>query len=498
MSSNLKKIEKCQGAMLASAIGDALGWPNEIRAKNINRKQATQGEFVEWTRRCGGVNWHYESILPGEYSDDTQMILCIARSIIVGDWERNFCKNELPYWLQYERGGGRSLLKAARACEKGTVLWKTTDRKAYFASGGNGAVMRILPHVIAHSKYNDSERLMEDIIRDAIITHGHPRAILGATCYAFALNYLLRKDSMLEFGELAEAVIQGENVWGKLPDSRPLQEWKKEALETAEYDYLKEWNQVRGQIIEQLRVLQDVLRKGLLIEDREVLGKLGAFSKESGAGDIAVLAAIYFFSKYANNPVLGVKSPALMYGVDTDTIASVTGGLLGMFAGKRWIPIEWKGLQDYKGIELITELLLSDDMKEETKKVVDAVKKKCSDWESTPIGKMRLIEEKKMQGRTEVIVSKWESVLGQTIYFKKYAKSSSKKELQKETDDKQWVLSSSGIKELLDCSELQRISLRKALKIIECLLMGDDVKETAKKVKVDISTVKRLNSYVVK
>ena len=29
------QIEKCKGAMLATAIGDALGWPNEQRSRNI-------------------------------------------------------------------------------------------------------------------------------------------------------------------------------------------------------------------------------------------------------------------------------------------------------------------------------------------------------------------------------------------------------------------------------------------------------------------------------
>ena len=32
------KFEKCQGAMLATAIGDALGWPNEKNSKNISKK----------------------------------------------------------------------------------------------------------------------------------------------------------------------------------------------------------------------------------------------------------------------------------------------------------------------------------------------------------------------------------------------------------------------------------------------------------------------------
>ena len=51
-------------------------------------------------------------------------------------------------------------------------------------------------------------------MKDTLITHGHPRAFLGAACYAYALEYLLRKETVLEYGELVAAVIDGQNVWG--------------------------------------------------------------------------------------------------------------------------------------------------------------------------------------------------------------------------------------------------------------------------------------------
>ena len=82
------RIEKCKGAMLGTAIGDALGWPNEPRAKNRKKRIEVTDHFVEWTRSSNNPRWHDEKILPGEYSDDTQLTLSVARSIITGDWER--------------------------------------------------------------------------------------------------------------------------------------------------------------------------------------------------------------------------------------------------------------------------------------------------------------------------------------------------------------------------------------------------------------------------
>lgn len=71
-------------------------------------------DFVGWIRSSNNPRWHDEKILPGEYSDDTQLTPAVAWSIIAGDWETFFAEKELPFWLNYERGGGGTLLKAAK------------------------------------------------------------------------------------------------------------------------------------------------------------------------------------------------------------------------------------------------------------------------------------------------------------------------------------------------------------------------------------------------
>ena len=95
--SNIPSIrEKCTGALLASAIGDSLGWPYEFRARNVqNNLSMGDGHFIDWNRKSGGRYWsHSETILAGEYSDDTQMILAVSRSIISGyGWKEYFSFN---------------------------------------------------------------------------------------------------------------------------------------------------------------------------------------------------------------------------------------------------------------------------------------------------------------------------------------------------------------------------------------------------------------------
>ncbi|MCM1145311.1 MAG: ADP-ribosylglycohydrolase family protein [Blautia sp.] len=518
MSLSLTNLEKCTGAMLASAIGDALGWPNESRANNVEKNRKKYDCFVTWTRRCRGANWHYEKIFPGEYSDDTQMILAVSRSIITGNWENVLMNKELPYWLEYQRGGGKALLKAANFSKQGRLLWKSNNPGEYFNAGGNGAVMRILPHVIVASKKNFSEDSLIDVIKDSIMTHGHPRAILGATCYAYALEYLLKKDSVLEYGELVTAVLEGQNHWGAFPQKEVFEEWIEVATHRAYFDYMKEWNTALKHMVKQLDYISDSLKKGLMLDDNEVLEQLECFGKVGGAGDVTVLAAIYLASKYANNPVLGIKTPAFLTGIDTDTIASVTGGLLGMLCGVNWIPLEWKGVQDYDCILKITEILLSDDMTEAARTRVAHMKKKYKDWINTSIGKMHLVSTSTVTQNKSVTVfiSKYESTLGQTLYFKEYKRNDygmqqydNKMNSQPDTrqggdvllndmkDTSEFVLSVNDVADLLEVKELQKISFKKVLKVVEKLLTTDDAAlSIAKQVKVDLVVVNFLKNYI--
>ena len=507
------QIEKCKGAMVATAIGDALGWPNEPRSKNRVKKPKVMDNFVEWIRSSNKPRWHDEKILPGEYSDDTQLTLAVARSIIAGDWETFFAEKELPFWLNYERGGGGALLKAAKSYEKGIPLWRSQYTRDYYNAGGNGAVMRILPHVIASAKTPNMAKLIMDVIKDTLITHGHPRAFLGATCYAYALEYLLKKENILEYGELVTAVIEGANVWGAIPDSGIFKEWFNVAQQNFEYDFLIEWDNVRTRMVKQLKFIETSLKKGLILDDTKVLAELECFDKSKGAGDVAILAALYLTSRYANNPSLGIKISAFSFGADTDTIAFITGGLLGMLSGMDWIPTEWREVQDYNCLVQMTELLMADDKKEATKKEVAEVKAQNNQWNATPIGKMRLVGSSNVPNGKNgiVIINKWQTTLGQTIYTKTFQPKNisiqsyqSKKMVSTPqqimpNESKKFVLNLMDILELLGNPEFKtNITIGKVLKIVEDLI---NCKETStnlsKKYKVDQLFVEQIGKYVI-
>jgi ADP-ribosylglycohydrolase/catechol 2,3-dioxygenase-like lactoylglutathione lyase family enzyme len=361
------KMSKVVGALLGAAYGDALGWPNERRDKTKVAKplQARLHEFRKWSRRSGGRFFPHEEIIKeGEYSDDTQLMLCICRSLSRGGvWWDYFTQVELPFWSAYERGGGGATKRAVDAWLDGVAPWspnrKSQDIKRYFDAGGNGVAMRILPHVLFLGE-KDFPEIALNIFLDGVATHGHPRALLGALVYGFALWTAFRKDSKLAYGELVEVLINKVDIWSTIPNFKSiLPEWGRQAERNLQ-NYTNVWELTKIEIMKSLDICQSELAKGALSFDDEVLKKLECFNtKISGAGTVAAMAALYLSSRHAADPISGVVKAAFALGSDTDTIASMTGGLLGCVNGSDWLSSVKQGIQDVSYIEKCASSLSS-------------------------------------------------------------------------------------------------------------------------------------------
>ena len=346
---------KAEGAFLALAAGDALGWPQEI-ARNVQGNLESKGAHVEfkgWTRRSGGRFQPYEeNIYAGDYSDDTQLTLAVARSRTNhgSEWWKAFTKVELPLWTLYERGGGGATKRAAKAWVEGTPPWKSDKKdgvRRYFEAGGNGVAMRVLPHALFLARDESSVTLMRDVVLDGLATHGHPRALVGATVYAYAAWMLTRRSGTLRFGELLDTLIDEASIWSKFPESdRDGGTWfpAAEGVTGGRYELI--W----GQTIEEMRTLLEKARKGIragaLADDHAVLKELGCLGHSKGAGTVSAAAATYLVARHAAQPVQAILRAAFEQGADTDTLAAMTGGLMGCLAGVEWLPSPWLEVQD--------------------------------------------------------------------------------------------------------------------------------------------------------
>ncbi|HIK11533.1 MAG TPA: ADP-ribosylglycohydrolase family protein [Oscillatoriaceae cyanobacterium M33_DOE_052] len=357
--SNIESLShRTAGALLAAAAGDAMGWMTEfIRSPDdLKRKMGVDRitEYQAWSKRVGGRFQGYEDyIAPGDYSDDTQLTICTAACIAPNgcfDY-RTFCKFEYPMWLEYARGGGSTVKEAAEKIQRKSADWnsnfftrKVKEGKIDYRDGGaNGAAMRISPHVLANvGRWTQAEA---DIWRNSIISHGHPKAIIGAVLYGYALHTVLQWSEPTTGQDLIETIGQ----WIKQLEIPPISELKTWRIE---------WNQGRGETfenvfantkqeaVEQLRLVWSALRQDESPES--VLQKLGCLDRNTkGSGLGTAMAGIYLFARQPEQTKENIITAANMIGSDTDSIAAFVGGLGGAAFGLAAIPEQWRSqIQD--------------------------------------------------------------------------------------------------------------------------------------------------------
>ncbi len=345
------------GALLGGAIVDALGWPTEFARtpKDLERVGVLEyplRDFVPWHKRTGGRFFtRVDNIQPGDYSDDTQLTLAVARSLNAdGSTDPDyFAKQELKYWLGYARGAGATVTAAAKAASRVKADWRwnffssTRGRRAfdYRDAGANGAAMRISP--IALANLNDPHRMVIEIWRNSIVTHGHPRAIIGALVYGEALRTLASGQDLV-----AERYVRHLRSFIRDLDAAPADEdlahWRRRWSEN-HVPFEAQWPEFVAEMDSMLGVALEGQRADL----RATLTRLGAFEPATkGSGTASVAAAIALFLRRGKDFRNLALEAANMLGSDTDTIGAMAGSLAGAWGGYMEIPERWATLMaDY-------------------------------------------------------------------------------------------------------------------------------------------------------
>jgi ADP-ribosylglycohydrolase len=332
-------------SVLWSAYGDALGFiservPKGLLLRRIKAERVTQ--TIPWKRRVGG-RFGVEVNLPaGVYSDDTQLRLATFRAIR-GDGRFDveaFSKIELPVWLAYSLGGGRGSKAAASSLSHESVAWFSNffdrDNSRYLDSGGNGAAMRIQPHVWSSRNPAEAESFLLDVVKNSICTHGHSRGILGAVFHSLCVAVALTQ------GRAPDA----EN-WEKMTFYFPIVADMIEQDATLGAFWLPVWEQrSRLKIREAFRQTQDECLNdiaqlrcdagGSTLEEtyRRHAKKIGALDEQTtGTGTkTALLAAALAYLYRRENPEEAMQASANLLSSDTDTIGTMAGAILGAVA----------------------------------------------------------------------------------------------------------------------------------------------------------------------
>jgi len=283
--------ERFVGALLGTACGDALGSGVEGMAR-----EEIRGRF-------GDVRDFLPERGKGRYTDDTQMTLALALSLIrVGEVDGADCALSYAELFEAERGYGRSAAAVLEALRGGADYRRTGTLFFPGGSFGNGAAMRIAPVGLVFGAIG-GERLREKVFEAVRCTHVHPEAVDGASVQALAVSLMLRCEG------------------GRLPDAFGTFERLREVCRTE-------------RLRRKLRDAEALLvGGGSDAEAVRVLG-VGVASAES------VPAAVFTALRYGADPEEALVR-AVGLGGDTDTIAAMTGALVGALHGPDSFPRRW-------------------------------------------------------------------------------------------------------------------------------------------------------------
>lgn len=304
---------KYRGALLGVAIGDALGRPWEGRGS-----AASGHDFAALRQYRPWRGWQSGPI--GTVTDDTQLTMCVAESLLAtGRLDPADLSRRMVAWLPVGRGKGRATTQAVTALTKGSP-WNRSG----VDSAGNGAAMRVAPIGLLHRV--DPNALRHDAALSAVVTHASQMAVVSAIVQAFSVAHCLHRGPDGPQGaSLCAELLAGIRAI--------LAEVEEEAIPERRAD-----------------------RPGpVRLTDRltEVAAWLDATPAEAfahfhnGAFVLESLpAALWCFLRYVDDPERALLT-AVSGGYDADTVAAMTGALVGALHGENAFPAEWIAELEY-------------------------------------------------------------------------------------------------------------------------------------------------------
>jgi ADP-ribosyl-[dinitrogen reductase] hydrolase len=177
----MPRSHRVAGALIGSAVGDALGAPFEFGPPGqFSARFPTEARGVA-TEMCGGGSLRWE---PGEFTDDTQMALLTAQSLLErGGLDEADLFDRFRRWAQAEPPDIGSQTRVVLGSDRPWDVAATEYFRLHGHAAGNGSLMRATPAAIRFSRAGRSIT-MDAARRISALTHGDPSA--GEGCAVFA------------------------------------------------------------------------------------------------------------------------------------------------------------------------------------------------------------------------------------------------------------------------------------------------------------------------
>jgi ADP-ribosyl-[dinitrogen reductase] hydrolase len=303
--------DRAAGALLGLAVGDALGTTYEFRT-------LTQPDYPTLatgpaTDIIGGGPF---DLTPGQVTDDTQLAVCIARSLVE---RRGFDPADIATryvgWVEcaFDVGGQtNAAIDKLRAgvpySSAGLEVWRDRGRRP----AGNGSLMRTAPIAVA---FAGSQKLVENAIVESMITHADPRCALACGAFDAAIAALIRGDDMMAAARaaLAEGAALLRAAWNDPTD--------REHLERACDDLASDLDAA-------LAPQPGVYRPGLHLHETQ--------------GFVRVAFRLAFWHAVHTRTYREAVVDVASRGGDADTNGAIVGALVGARDGLEAIPEAWR------------------------------------------------------------------------------------------------------------------------------------------------------------
>ena len=292
-------LKKFTGCLLGAAIGDALGMPNESTSPNLNK--------MKYGYRRPYKNHPNEGLNPGQYTDDTQLMILV--STLIADGKYNDERYSVALRELYSQGKLRFPDGSVSAvCEH--PISKNTPQKGV-KSTTSGCIPVAIPFGLVFPDMNEG---CERAVRACNVTHTHPAAHAAVSTFVTLIYHTLH-DSQDPIEKAQEkAQFEDDVLGGKIKKALAME---KEGMDT-ETALLKIGNDVS--VFQTLPI------------------------------------AIFLIKRYKNPSDL--LTVAANVGGKTDTIALICGAYFGAARGIDALPADLvEGLEDKQRIDLLGQRL---------------------------------------------------------------------------------------------------------------------------------------------
>jgi ADP-ribosylglycohydrolase len=305
-----QQTDRAAGVLLAQACGDALGVPYEFG----------QPPHGEPEMKGGGLGPY----APGEWSDDTQMAVCIARVAATGaDLTSSDALDAVATNFEQWYAAGatdvgnqtRAVLGSARRATGAPAKRLLATSRHVAASGrpaaGNGALMRT--GVVGLNRLEDRQATASAACAVAELTHADPLALDSCVLWSEAVRIAVTEGRLDLAGGLALLTDDRQPVWAELIDEAT-------GAEPATFN-------PNGFTVSALQCAWAAIT-----------------STDDGSGEPHHLQR--------------ALTAAVQAGNDTDTVAAIAGALLGARYGASAVPVRWlrrvHGWPGLRGRDLIS------------------------------------------------------------------------------------------------------------------------------------------------